>query len=143
MTADQPTTVTPEATALVPGRFTVDGDGRPWLVAARCSRCGVYAFPWRPVCPRCTEPSMEETRVGNRARLFSFTVCSAAPAGWRAPYLQAYVELEERVRVFTLISDTVEPRADALQVGMPMELVVEPVGDEESLVTCKYRPAAG
>ena len=83
---------------------------------------------------------MEGLLLGERGSLYSFTVCHAAPSGWRAPYLQAYVELPEGIRVFTLVSGEVEPRADSLAVGMPMELVVEPVQPGEDSLTYKYRP---
>jgi len=83
---------------------------------------------------------MAVERLGRRGTLYSFTVCHAAPTGWRAPYLQAYVQLPEGLRLFSLVSSEVEPRADALEVGMAVELVVEPVQPGDSLVTYKYRP---
>jgi uncharacterized OB-fold protein len=127
---------------LVPGLFEVDGEGRARLLGSRCALCGESAFPRRQVCPRCKRRTMEPTLLSERGRLFSFTVCHSAPAGWRAPYLQAYVELPEGLRVFGLISDAVEPRSDALEVGMQMEVVVERVGDEsaDAPVTYKFRP---
>lgn len=83
---------------------------------------------------------MSPHRIGRTGVLYGFTVCHTAPSGWRAPYLQAYVELPERIRVFTLVSDAVEPAADALTVGAPMRLVVEPVHPGAATVTYKYRP---
>lgn len=127
---------------LVAGRFAVDERGTPWLLASRCELCGRFAFPPRSACPRCRRRSMSEVRLGEGARLYSFTVCHSAPSGWPAPYLQAYVELPEGIRVFTLISDEVEPGAEALEVGAPMELVVEPVHPDAEVVTYKYRPAS-
>jgi uncharacterized OB-fold protein len=85
---------------------------------------------------------MEPRRIGRTSTLYGFTVCHTAPSGWQAPYLQAYVELPEGIRVFTLVSDDVEPSADALTVGEPMELVVEPVHPEATIITYKYRPLA-
>jgi uncharacterized OB-fold protein len=84
---------------------------------------------------------MNGVALGERATLFSFTICHAAPAGWDPPYFQAYVELPEGIHAFTLVSSDVEVRADALSVGMPMELVVEPVQPGDGIVTYKYRPA--
>jgi uncharacterized protein len=84
---------------------------------------------------------MDEVLLGKRGRLYSFTICHAAPRGWDAPYFQAYVELPEGIRIFTLVSSDVEPRPDVLSVGMPMELVVEPVQPREQALTYKYRPA--
>jgi uncharacterized OB-fold protein len=83
---------------------------------------------------------MVPARLGQRGTLYSFTVCHVAPAGWRAPYLQAYVQLGEGLRVFSLVSDSVEPMVAALSEGMEMELVIEPVRPGEELLTFKYRP---
>ncbi len=84
---------------------------------------------------------MRETRLGPQGRLYSYTVAHVAPAGWRAPYLQAFVELPEGPRVFTLISDELEPRLDALQVGQRMEVVIEPASPDRPDLTYKFRPA--
>jgi uncharacterized OB-fold protein len=124
---------------LVADRCESGPDG-PWLLGSRCDRCGRYAFPARLVCPRCKERTMVPARLGQRGTLYSFTVCHVAPAGWRAPYLQAYVQLGEGLRVFSLVSDSVEPMVAALSEGMEMELVIEPVRPGEELLTFKYRP---
>lgn len=124
---------------LVEDRCEIAPDG-PWLLASQCERCGAYAFPARSVCSRCKTRSAKLAKLGRRGTLYSFTVCHVAPAGWQAPYLQAYVELPEGLRVFSLISSSVAPRVDALETGMEMELVVEPVQPGEDLVTFKYRP---
>jgi uncharacterized OB-fold protein len=87
---------------------------------------------------------MTPVPLSRTARLYSFTVAHTAVGVWKAPYLQAYVELPEGIRLFTLISNSVEPREDALKVGMPMELVAEPIDadpDGRGLVTYKFRPA--
>jgi uncharacterized OB-fold protein len=133
-------TITAPETALVPGLFAFGPDGAPHLCAARCPACGELAFPARAVCARCKRRGTERAAVGAGATLFSFTVCHAAPAGWQAPYLQAYVELPERLRVFTLVASAVEPRADALTVGEPMDLVVEPVRPGAEILTYKFAP---
>jgi uncharacterized OB-fold protein len=83
---------------------------------------------------------MAPANLGRRGTLYSFTVCHVAPEGWQAPYLQAYIQLREGLRVFSLISNSVAPRADALMVGMQMELVIEPVQPGDRVMTFKYRP---
>ena len=83
---------------------------------------------------------MAPAKLGQLGTLYSFTVCHVAPEGWQAPYLQAYVQLPEGLRIFSLISDSVQPRLGALREGMRMELVVEPVRPGEQVMTFKYRP---
>jgi uncharacterized OB-fold protein len=128
---------------LVPELFDPDAPGGPALVGGRCRACGEALFPYRPVCPACKRWEVERVHLSRTGTLYSFTVCHTAPLGWKAPYLQAYVELPEGVRVFTLISDEVTPAVDALEVGMPMELVAEAVGSDgagREVVTYKFRP---
>ncbi|MGH2866380.1 MAG: Zn-ribbon domain-containing OB-fold protein [Solirubrobacteraceae bacterium] len=124
---------------LVEGRCELGPEG-PRLLASQCARCRRYAFPARLVCPRCKQRSMAEAKLGQRGTLYSFTVCHVAPEGWRAPYFQAYIQLPEGLRVFSLVSSGVPPKADALRVGMEMELVVEPAQPGSELLTFKYRP---
>lgn len=132
-----------EVIELVPELFSLHGPDGPHLRGCRCAECGEVGFPLRPVCPRCRLQATKEVALSRTGRLYSFTVCYTAPQGWRAPYFQAYVELPEGIRVFTLISDEVEPGLDSLTLGMPMEVVVEPArtGDRgETYVTYKFRP---
>jgi benzoylsuccinyl-CoA thiolase BbsA subunit len=132
----------PEHVFLVEDRCEVGPDG-PRLLVSCCQRCGRYAFPARRVCPRCKLRSMASVKLGQRGTLYSFTVCHVAPEGWKAPYLQAYIQLPEGLRIFSLISSSIKPTAEALRVGMPMELVVEPVQPGSDVLTFKYRPGGG
>ncbi len=124
-------------------QFERGEDGVAYLRGSRCERCGEHLFPARVVCPRCRLSTTRPMRLGPNATLFSFTVSLVAPDGWQAPYLQAFVELSQGPRVFTLISDEVEPRIDALEVGQPMELVIEPITSARPEWTYKFRPLAG
>jgi hypothetical protein len=120
--------------------FEQVADGRAVLRGSGCARCGEKVFPARVVCPRCRESTMRPERLGPYGVLYSFTVSNVAPAGWQAPYLQAFVALSEGPRVFTLISAEVEPRIDALTVGQSMELVLEPLTPVRPELTYKFRP---
>jgi uncharacterized OB-fold protein len=65
-----------------------------------------------------------------------------ASPGFAAPYFQAYVDLPEGVTLFSLITGC-EPKEEALQEGMEMELVLEKVGEDErgnELIGYKFRP---
>jgi uncharacterized OB-fold protein len=84
---------------------------------------------------------MELAHLGERGTLYSFTVCHVAPEGWEAPYLQAYVELPEGIRVFSLVASSVPAKAGSLAPGTPMELVLEPLRPGSEITTFKYRPA--
>jgi uncharacterized OB-fold protein len=132
-----------EVPVLVPSLFALDGPHGPHLRGSRCIECGEISFPIRPVCPKCHTEDPEEIALSREGTLYSYTLCFTAPQGWQAPYFQAFVQLREGIRVFTLISDDVEPKLEALRVGMPMELVVEPahkVDGGGGPVTYKFRP---
>ncbi len=83
---------------------------------------------------------MELAYLGERGALYSFTVCHVAPTGWEAPYLQAYVEIPEGIRIFSLVASDVPARADSLRPGTGMELVLESVQPGAEVTTYKYRP---
>jgi uncharacterized OB-fold protein len=124
----------------VAGLFDRDENGLAYLRGSCCERCAEHVFPSRVVCPRCRLSTMRPVRLGREGTLFSFTVAHVAPEGWKAPYLQAFVELSEGPRVFTLISDEIQPRIDALELGQPMELVIEPQTEARPELTYKFRP---
>jgi len=120
-----------------------DSEG-PSLVGSRCGGCGLVVFPAMPVCPRCTANGrMGEARIGRTARLYSHAIAHVAPQGFVAPYYQAFVELPEGPRVFTLIGRDVPVAPGQLVDGAEMRLVVEPLADtpeKRRLFTYKYVP---
>lgn len=65
-----------------------------------------------------------------------------APPGFTAPYVQAFVRLEEGPLVFTPVTGC-EPRDDALTIGQEMELAIEPLRQDEQgqvVLSWTYRP---
>jgi uncharacterized OB-fold protein len=118
----------------------------PHLIGSRCRACEATVFPKMAVCPACRAPdTMEPMAMGSRGRLYNFTIARVAPQGFKAPYFQAFVDIPEGPRIFSLISNDVPVETDALKDGMDLELVIEPVGETEEklpILTYKYRPVA-
>jgi len=118
---------------------------RGYLVGAKCSECGTITFPKRVVCPNCLrDDAMVEIPLSKRGRLYSYSVNQMAPEGFEAPYITGKTDLPEKVRIFTVITGC-EPREDALEIGMEMELVFEPLTkdkDGNDLIGYKFRPLA-
>jgi len=119
---------------LVPGWFSTDARGEPFLLGSRCRRCGDFFFPRAAFCrnPQCTEGDLEEVRLGRRGRLWSYTVNHYeppppyVPSQPFVPYGVAVVELpNERLMVLGQVARGCDPTT--LRVGMEMELVVEPL----------------
>jgi len=144
-TAKTPAPAGPQEVPVLEGLFhRPSGPGdKPYLIGSKCSACGYVAFPRREVCPACVhENTMQDIPLSTRGKLFSFTVARVAPPGFTAPYLQAYVDLPEGPRIFSLISG-VEPTDDALVEGQDMELVIEKIRTDEQgnhVIGYKFRP---
>lgn len=127
----------PEAVA-IPGAWVVE-DGRVVLVGSRCGRCGKIAFPRRTVCDRCgKEGGQEDARLSSIGRLYSFSEVHVAHEGFQTPYVIAYVDLPEGVRVF----GQVEHRAAELKLDEVLEFtlgVVRYTPEHGKVISYKFR----
>jgi len=119
----------------------------PALLGAKCGACGTVVFPKMPVCPACGRNGvMREIEIGRRGRLYSHTIARFAPKGFKAPYFQAFVDLDEGPRIFALIGAQCPVEDGVLSDGMEMRLVVEPLADtpeNREILSYKYLPAKG
>ena len=118
-------------------------DEKPYLVGSRCTVCGYVSFPKRPVCPMCIkEGTMKEVALSTRGKINTFTISRVTSGGFQAPYIQAYVDLPEGSRVFTLITGC-EPSEGALEMGTEVEMVIDKICEDEDgneLIGYKFRP---
>jgi len=100
-----------------------------------------------PVCPSCGQNgAMRDVKIGRKGRLYSHTIARFAPKGFKAPYFQAFVDLEEGPRIFSLIGAECPVEDGVLEDGMKMRLVVEPLADtpeNKDILSYKYVPAKG
>ena len=129
------------------GLFTWPSE-EPRLIGSTCSECGTTAFPRQSSCSRCTSAAVEERLLDRTGTLWSFTVQGFRPKEPYAgpdefvPYGVGYVELAGEVIVESVLTEN-DP--EALEIGMPMELVVVPFGggdDGSEIVTYAFRPAS-
>lgn len=113
---------------------------RHQLYIQTCRACGSRRYYPRALCSECLSDSAEWLRCSGRGIIYTFTVTyqNQSP-GFRdeLPYVLAYVELDEGVRLLTNIvgGDIV-----ALRIGMPVEVVFEDVTPEVTLP--KFKPRA-
>jgi uncharacterized protein len=138
-------------TPAVEGWFTMDPQ-EPRLLGTRCTACGAVFFPKETsFCrnPRCDGSAFEEVALSRRGRLWSYTSNAyPPPAPYVAtdpfePYAIAAVELEaEQLVVLGQVVRGVG--VERLEVGMEMELVLEPLFEEaeREVMVWKWRPAA-
>lgn len=128
---------TEDAVSFRPDALEV-GPGGGRLIGARCPACGAHFFPRRELCSRCLG-HLEPVALSGRGTVHTFTVIHQAPPGFEAPYVLAYVDLPEGVRVLGQLEG--EPA-----IGAQVELVLRTVGQDDQgrrVVGFRFRPVEG
>ena len=108
------------------------------LYVQKCGACATLRYYPRAVCPRCLSDRIEWVRCSGRGTVYTFTVTHQNQApGFRdtLPYVLAYVELDEGVRMLTNI---VGCAPDDVRIGMAVEVVFEDVTPTVTLP--KFKP---
>lgn len=108
------------------------------LALQRCLRCDEWVWYPRPFCPGCGGRDLEWRRTSGHGTVYSFTVLRRVPPGHDdgAPYILAYVELDEGPRLLTrlLVTDGAH-----VEVGLP---VTADIGSaDDGSITVRFRPA--
>lgn len=140
MTTTQPETI-PES--FRPVEFEVTADGQGFLVGSRCGNCGAHFFPVREACAGCLHGDLETVRFSTTATLYTFSVVRQSTPQFEVPYALGYVDLPEGVRVLSQLTGR-DP--EDYELGMEMELVVEPFGTDEEgneMAGYRFRPKEG
>ena len=125
----------------------VDEESRPyWEACARhelyiqkCKNCGTVFYYPRGFCPEDLSADFEWVKCSGRGKVYTYTVTRQnQSSGFRdkVPYVMAYVELEEGIRMLTNIVDC-DPKDVA--VGMSVEVTFEDVTPDISIPL--FRPA--
>ncbi len=125
----------------------IDEESRPWWEAVRrhelyiqkCRDCGALRYYPRALCPQCLSSGTQWLRCSGKGKVYTFTVTHQnQAAGFRdsLPYVMAYVELAEGVKMLT---NLVDYKLEEVKIGMPVEVVYEDVMPEVTLA--KFRPA--
>jgi uncharacterized OB-fold protein len=95
-----------------------------------CSNCGTFRHPPVPLCHACHSFDYHWHKVSGKGSVYSYTICHhpAHPAlKDHPPYNVVAVELSDAGNV-RLIGNILDVPIDAVQVGMPVELVWEERG---------------
>jgi uncharacterized OB-fold protein len=118
-------------------------DGTVRLVGSECRECATRVYPPSDVCCECMSENMSPLAMGPAGTLYSYSVVHAAPRGWTLPFVAAYVDLPEGVRVFAHIVD-VDPAL--ITMDMPVEATIAVLGSDEQgnpVESYAFKPAAG
>ena len=133
-------------TPVADGLFEIVG-GHPKLIGSRCLSCETVYFPQALSCrnPQCRDKSVEQTFLPDRGTLYSFTIQRYQPPplfrmdNW-SPYALGLVDLGNGLQVMGMLTGVA---LDAISIGMPMKLVVEPLyadADNREISTYKFAP---
>ena len=125
-------------------------ESQPRLLGTQCRACGTYFFPAETTfCrnPSCDRADLEPVELSRTGTVWSYTSANYEPPSPFVaehpfqPFAIAAVELEkEGITVLGQVADGIG--VDALQTGMPMELVLRTLYEDDDRVylTWKWRP---
>ena len=114
-------------------------DQRYNLIGSECTHCGKQFFPPRELCSGCLSTESAWVEVSGRGEIFSYNVMHQIyhPAfAAEVPYAVVVVKLAEGPK---MISNLVDCPVNEIRIGMPVEVVFEPLSDE--IVLPKFRRA--
>ena len=113
----------------------------------KCLSCDEVFFGKYLSCENCGGVEMQELRLSQRGKLYSYTIMRGKPSpNYKGPdpfvpYGVGLVELPEGCRIMAPLSIT-----EGLQVGMQMELVIEPLyrnAEGHEVIAFKFKPVDG
>jgi uncharacterized OB-fold protein len=104
----------------------------------KCGGCGVLRHPPAPLCARCGSTDQGYVIASGRGTVYSHVTHHYPPlAGVEMPHTALLVELEEGVRIISELASDAD--ADAVRIGLPVELVFQKVPGGQVLPA--FRPA--
>jgi uncharacterized protein len=119
-------------------------DEQPYLIGSKCGNCGFTTFPKVSICHSCMrDDTMKEIHLGPGGKVDTFTVAMQGPPGFSTPYIQAFVTLDEGVRIFTML-EGFKPEPDAIKIGQKVNLVIGKIKVDEQgndVIGWKFAPA--
>lgn len=124
----------------------IDEESRPFWEACRrhelyvqkCGDCGALRYYPRALCGNCLSSNTRWVKCSGRGEVYTYTVTyQNRGAGFRdeLPYVLAYIELEEGVR---MLSNVIGCDPGSVRIGMPVEVVFEDINEEIALP--KFKP---
>lgn len=112
------------------------------LLIQRCSHCGTFRHPPRPLCHKCNSGGTEWVKITGKGIVYSYTVVHNNPTpGFEKdlPVPIVLVELPEAGKV-RMVSNIVDCKLEEIKIGMPVEVVFDDVTEEITLP--KFKPSA-
>ncbi|MBW2366761.1 MAG: Zn-ribbon domain-containing OB-fold protein [Deltaproteobacteria bacterium] len=110
-----------------------EGTKQNKLLIQECKGCSEKIFYPRKTCPECWSSDLDWSEASGRGKIYTYTVTLGGVEKKFAgdlPYVLAYVDLEEGIRMMTRI---VECDPEAVAIGMDVEVVFEAVTEDITL----------
>ena len=99
------------------------------LVFQKCTECGEFLHPPRPMCHKCHSYDLEWVESTGKGTIYSWVVFTREVHPlYRVPFEVVLVEMEEKGVRF--ISNMAEGKPEDLHFGMPVEVVFVDINDE-------------
>jgi uncharacterized OB-fold protein len=116
--------------------WAATAEGR--LLLKRCSACGEVIWYPRAICPACHATTTDWFEATGHGRIYSYTVSrrGEGPFKGAAPYVLAYVELDEGPRLLTNIVDC---DVEGVRIDQPVTVVFVDTGEGNALI--RFRPS--
>ena len=117
-----------------------DGTAEGRLLLPRCLSCATVIWYPRTFCPSCHADGVEWIDASGRGVVYSFSITRKGDGDFRdaAPFVLAYVELDEGPRMLTNIVDC-DP--ETVTIGQSVEVVFHPT--ERGTALPRFRPTNG
>ena len=111
------------------------------LVVQQCADCDALRHPPTPVCPECRSFEVDWAEVPGTGEVYTYTTThyAASPAHEdHTPYNVSTVLLDETEDI-RLITQVVDVDPEAVEIGMPVEVVWEDVNEDTTVPL--FRPS--
>ncbi len=128
----------PDITFFHPDLLEVPQDGSlPFMKGFRCKKCGQLDFK-TAICTGCWGEEFEMVPLSRRAKVYSFSDIYIGQQGLDTPYIFAYVDFPENLRVFAQL----EGEVGTYQCDEEVELTVGPIrlnNDKLPILSYKFK----
>lgn len=113
-----------------------------FLVGQKCRSCGHIDYPRKRVCPECFSEELDEHLMSRKGILHTYCCTHLGAPHLKGPYVNGYVDLPEKIRLFALITSN-HPYGKDLRCDMPVEMYIDKLMQDENgedLYTYKFKP---
>ena len=100
-------------------------DGDPYLEGHKCSSCNSIFIGERSVCSSCSSrDTMEAITLGNKGKLYTYSIVFRSFPGIDVPYISAIVDLDDGGTLKGNLIDC-DPDPEKIKFDMSVEVVFD------------------